>query len=219
MQPGLCGYFGSGSGVASQEQCWSAYGLAKAFWELDLDIPAVIRLGGNTEDRAVRILHAAREGLRAAIEGYKKTDTPAVIASRFGEHVSKGTSSLRDDSVPPSSPSSPFSEPPQHLWKPRAPRTPAFVGASSAASFPITDGTLWIDTVTWAANAPAIIAQSAGLLQDDNGSPALADTPEELAKKDSELIACEVECRNMGVEGVFVDLKIPGLAALNKEVL
>src|SRR5262249_9733610 len=52
-QPGLVGYFGSGSGVASQEQFWSAYGLAKAFWELDLDIPAVIRLGGNTEDRAV----------------------------------------------------------------------------------------------------------------------------------------------------------------------
>src|SRR5205807_4835820 len=55
-QPGLIGYFGSGSGVASQEQFWSAYGLAKAFWELDLDIPAVIRLGGNTEDRAVDIL-------------------------------------------------------------------------------------------------------------------------------------------------------------------
>src|SRR6266567_990744 len=51
-QPDLAGYFGSGSGVASQEQYWSAYGLAKAFWELDLDIPAVIRLGGNTEDRA-----------------------------------------------------------------------------------------------------------------------------------------------------------------------
>ena len=29
-QPDLVGYFGSGSGVASQEQYWSAYGLAKA---------------------------------------------------------------------------------------------------------------------------------------------------------------------------------------------
>jgi len=28
-QPDLVGYFGSGSGVASQEQYWSAYGLAK----------------------------------------------------------------------------------------------------------------------------------------------------------------------------------------------
>src|SRR5205807_337682 len=45
-QPELVGYFGSGSGVASQEQYWSAYRLAKAFRELDLNIPAVIRLGG-----------------------------------------------------------------------------------------------------------------------------------------------------------------------------
>src|SRR5205814_1749995 len=45
-QPDLVGYFGSGSGAASPEQYWSAYGLAKAFWELDLDIPAVLRLGG-----------------------------------------------------------------------------------------------------------------------------------------------------------------------------
>ena len=33
-QPGLVGYFGSGSGVASQEQYHSAYGLAKAFAEM-----------------------------------------------------------------------------------------------------------------------------------------------------------------------------------------
>src|SRR6266700_3967199 len=64
-QPALVGYFGSGSGVASQEQYWSAYGLAKAFWELDLDIPAVIRLGGNTEDRAVDILQRVSKLVRA----------------------------------------------------------------------------------------------------------------------------------------------------------
>src|SRR5437667_11920275 len=64
-QPDLVGYFGSGSGVASQEQYWSAYGLAKAFWELELDIPAVIRLGGNTEDRAVDILQRMSGLLRA----------------------------------------------------------------------------------------------------------------------------------------------------------
>ena len=86
-QPDLIGYFGSGSGVASQEQYWSAYGLAKAFWELDLDIPAVIRLGGNTEDRAVEILHRMSKLLRAPVEGYRKTDTPAAIAARFAELV------------------------------------------------------------------------------------------------------------------------------------
>ncbi len=68
-QPDLVGYFGSGSGVASQEQYWSAYGLAKAFWELDLDIPAVIRLGGNTEDRAVDILRRMSEAASRAGRG------------------------------------------------------------------------------------------------------------------------------------------------------
>src|SRR5438034_2890039 len=86
-QPNLVGYFGSGSGVASQEQFWSAYGLAKAFGELDLDIPAVIRLGGNTEDRAVDILRATSELLRAPVEGYRKTHAPAMIAERFAELV------------------------------------------------------------------------------------------------------------------------------------
>ncbi len=88
-QPDLVGYFGSGSGVASQEQYWSAYGLAKAFWELDLDIPAVIRLGGNTEDRAVEILARMSKLLGARIEGYRKTDTPAFIANRFAELVAE----------------------------------------------------------------------------------------------------------------------------------
>src|SRR5438477_683218 len=86
-QPNLAGYFGSGSGVASQEQYWSAYGMAKAFWELDLDIPAVIRLGGNTEDRAVDILQLVSKLWRAPIECYRKSDTPAFIDARFAEQV------------------------------------------------------------------------------------------------------------------------------------
>src|SRR5258708_21007368 len=76
-QPDLVGYFGSGSGVASQEQYWSAYGLAKAFWELDLDVPAVIRLAGNTEDRPVDILHRMSKVLRTAVEGDRTTATLA----------------------------------------------------------------------------------------------------------------------------------------------
>src|SRR5436853_5241253 len=55
-QPELVGYFGSGSGVESHEQYWSAYGLAKAFWELDLNVATVMRLAGNPEDSAVDIL-------------------------------------------------------------------------------------------------------------------------------------------------------------------
>src|SRR5437660_3169451 len=123
-QPNLVGYFGSRSGVASQEHYRSAYGLAKAYWELDLDIPAVIRLGGNTEDRAVDILRRMSGLLRAPVEGYRKTDAPAMIANRFAELVSatKGAK-----------------------WKPRAPRTPTFINNPKAIVFPVKGGQVWID--------------------------------------------------------------------------
>src|SRR5438876_3964779 len=127
-QPDLVGYFGSGSGVASQEQYWSAYGLAKAFWELDLDIPAVIRLGGNTEDRAVDILARMSKLLQAPIEGYRNTDAPAVIAERFAKLVA-GTRGAK--------------------WKPRPQRMPDFVHTSSAKPFPVKGGRVWIDTARW----------------------------------------------------------------------
>ena len=197
-QPGLCGYFGSGSGVASQEQFWSAYGLVKAFWELDIDIPVVVRLGGNGEDRAVAIMHSAGSSLRAPIEGYRKTDTPEFVAARFAALVGEAG---------------------DRVWEPHEPRTPAFVGSPEAVSFPIGGGTLWIDRSAWGEHSLAIVAQSSGLLRDDGREPALAVSLDEIAKKDSELIACEVECRGMGIEGVFVELEIPGLCGAGKRVL
>src|SRR5437870_5131132 len=127
-QPHLVGYFGSGSGVASQEQFWSAYGLAKAFGELNLDIPAVIRLGGNTEDRAVDILHRMSKRLRAPVEGYRKTDAPAFIAKRFAELVA-GAGGAK--------------------WETRTPRVPKFVKNSSATMLPVKNGRVWIDTAKW----------------------------------------------------------------------
>jgi len=185
-QPGLIGYFGSGSGVANQEQYWSAYGLAKAFWELELDIPAVIRLGGNTEDRAVEILQDACKGLPAKVEGFRKTDPPAKIARRFAELVAEAKA----------------------VWKPRQARRPAFVGTAGATSFAVKGGKVWIDGATWKGNAAAIVSRSNGLLRDDGGKPALAVRPEELVMKDSDMIACEVECRRAEIDGFFVELDI-----------
>src|SRR5512133_1662962 len=118
-QPDLVGYFGSGSGVASQEQYWSAYGLAKAFWELDLEIPAVIRLGGNTEDRAVDILHRMSKLLLASVEGYRKSDTPAMIAAQFAELVA-GANGAK--------------------WTPRSSRVPKFVKDSSVTKLAVKKG-------------------------------------------------------------------------------
>src|SRR5256712_5674899 len=127
-QPDLVGYFRSRSGVGSQEQYWSAFGLAQVVWELDLDIPAVIRLGGNTEDRAVDILRRTSGLLRTPVEGYRKTDTPAMIAGRFAELVA-GAGGTK--------------------WKPRAPRVQKFVKDPSATVLSVKSGRVWIDTAKW----------------------------------------------------------------------
>ena len=189
-QPGLVGYFGSGSGVASQEQYWSAYGLAKAFWELDLDIPAVVRLGGNTEDRAVDILRRISELLHAPVEAYRKTDTPAFIAARFAELVA-GAGGKK--------------------WKPR---TPNLAKDPSATKLAVKNGCVWIDTARWPEIRAAVETHSGGLIIDRDGAPATALPNEEFATKDSELLACDVECRLAGIEGVYLELDIPGLDEL-----
>src|SRR6058998_2583028 len=192
-QPDLVGYFGSGSGVASQEQFWSAYGLAKAFWELDLDIPAVIRLGGNTEDRAVDILHRMSKLLRTPVEGYRKSDTPATIAARFAELVAEAKDAK---------------------WKPRTPRAPKFAKQPSAGMLAVKNGRVWIDTAQWPQIRPVVETHSGGLIVDRGGLPAAALPSEEFATKDSELLACDVECRLAGVEGFYLELDIPGLDEL-----
>jgi hypothetical protein len=46
---------------------------------------------------------------------------------------------------------------------------------------------------------------------DRKGAPAAALPGEEFAGKDSELLACEVECRLAGIEGFYLQLDIPGL--------
>src|SRR5438105_4486839 len=192
-QPNLVGYFGSGSGVASQEQFWSAYGLAKAFWELDLDIPAVIRLGGNTEERAVEILHRMSKLLRAPVEGYRKTDTPAFIAARFAELVAAAGGTK---------------------WKPRTPRVPEFVKDPSATKVPVKNGRVWIDTAQWPQIRATVETHSGGVIIDREGQPAAALPNEEFATKDSELLACDVECRFAGIEGFYLELDVPGLDEL-----
>jgi hypothetical protein len=192
-QPDLVGYFGSGSGVASQEQYWSAYGLAKAFWELDLDIPAVIRLGGNTEDRAVDILRRMSKLLRAPVEGYRKTDTPAAIAARFAELVANAGGTK---------------------WKPRVQRMPDFVRSSSAKAFSVKGGRVWIDTARWKEIRGFVESQTGGLIVDHANAPFITPPADEFATKDSEMLACSVETRLAGVEGFYLQLDVKELDEL-----
>ncbi|MCP4759106.1 MAG: hypothetical protein GY894_06845 [Planctomycetes bacterium] len=190
-QQGLTGYFGSGSGVASQEQFHSAYGLAKAFNELGMTLPVVVRLGGNAEDRAVDILEDACRDLPAAVEGYRKDDTPAFCAERFSalmENASGGASG--------------------ELTR----RVPDWVGGDAEA-FPIEGGHVWIDIERCNREITAKLGEwSSGILKDGGeGTPVLACDEETAAKSDSEFIACEIECLRAGHPVLFVDLPIAGI--------
>ncbi|MFQ5491759.1 MAG: ATP-grasp domain-containing protein [Phycisphaerae bacterium] len=186
-QPNIVGYFGSGSGVASQEQYHSAYGLAKAFWEMNLNVPAVIRLGGNSEDRAVQILTDYCKDLPAKVEGYKKDDAPNFCAQRLRTLVDESRG-----------------------LKPAA--REAYVPPPGAVTFDITGGKVYLDVdrCDTATNA-VLLEHSQGIFKIENNKPTLALSPQELANKDSELIACEVECRGQAQDVLYVDLAIPGL--------
>jgi len=189
--PNLDGYFGSGSGVASQEQFHSAYGLAKAFWEVDLDIPAVIRLGGNSEDRAVNILQEACKGLPGTVEGYKKDDSPDYCAERFRQLVEEAGGKQQ---------------------KCRFERRP-FVPPKNALVIPIADGTVYIDLDQCDEATNAVIMEMCPeVMEIRDGRPALA-IPEEEARSGRFVgwIGCEVECRTRANPAVYVDLPIPGL--------
>ena len=153
----------------------------------------MIRLGGNTEDRAVEILHRLSKLLRAPVEGYRKTDTPAFIAARFAELVT-GAGGKK--------------------WKPRTLQVPKFVQDPSATKLAVKNGSVWIDAAHWPDIRAAVETHSGGLIIDRDGAPVTALPSEEFATKDSELLACDVECRLAGIEGFYLELDIPGLDQL-----
>ncbi len=195
-QPGLVGYFGSGSGVASQEQYWSAYGLAKAFNELHLSVPALIRLGGNSEDRAVEILQDACKDLPAPVEGYKKDDPPRAIGQRFTELVDAAAGSV---------------------WEPTDRIVPAFVDGDGVKLCDVAlgddwTGEVWIDAANLDAGQTQTVLKLAGdLLRVQDERLTLGIDPDDATKRDSDWIALEVECIRAGVPAVFVDIPIDGL--------
>ena len=65
-----------------------------------------------------------------------------------------------------------------------------------------------------AANSQRSRDHSGGLIVDRAGAPVSSVPVEEFATKDSELLACDVECRLAGVEGFYLELDIPGLDEL-----
>jgi hypothetical protein len=131
--------------------------------------------------------------LRASVEGYRKTDTPAFIAARFAELVADAGGKK---------------------WKPHRPRVPKFVKDPSATKLAVKNGRVWIDTARWREIRAAVETHSGGLIIDRDDAPVATLPGEEFATKDSELLACDVECRLAGIEGFHLELDIPRLDAL-----
>lgn len=193
-QPGLDGYFGSGSGVASQEQFHSARGLVKAFLEEPLTVPAVIRLGGNAEDQAVEILERVNGVVPAPVEGYRKDDSPDFCAERLDRLI---TDHAPLDQLP-------------------AGRTP--LPAERPYRFEtVTGGTVTLDHARCATCDSKVCVETCarGILSlDDEGLPVLNITPEEAKKgRCVECLACDIECYFHGNQGGFVELPVEGLDA------
>ncbi|PYI78463.1 MAG: hypothetical protein DMF04_03185, partial [Verrucomicrobia bacterium] len=79
---------------------------------------------------------------------------------------------------------------------------------------PVKGGRVWIDTEKWHQIRAAVETHSGGLIVDRGGAPAPSLSGEEFASKDSELLACDVECRLAGIKGFYLELDIPGLDKL-----
>ncbi|MBN1135561.1 MAG: acetate--CoA ligase family protein [Anaerolineae bacterium] len=187
------GYFGSGSGVASQEQFHSARGFVKAFLEAQIDVPVVIRLGGNAEDKAVTILEWLNGYIPARVEGYKKDNPPDYCAARLHTLIAEG-----------------------ECIEPQARPEPVRTGEPRLYTFQtVTGGTVTYDhSVCINCESKVCVQECAGkiLTLNDEGVPVLNITPEEAKKgRCSECLACEVDCFFHGAGGGKVLLPIPGL--------
>jgi succinyl-CoA synthetase beta subunit len=197
-QPNIKGYFASGSGVASQEQYHSARGLVKAFHEEYLDIPAVIRLGGNFEEEAVAILADYLKDIPAKVEGYGRDDSPEFCASRMEELI------IANDSA-------------SHEVKPMS--DPAI--PEGAYAFETFTGKIFFDH-SRCANCKShgcVTSCKPDILGLSEGKPVLSISEEEAKKgKCTECLACEIFCKFHEQEAITIHLPIPGLKEYRNKI-
>lgn len=198
-QPGIIGYFASGSGVASQEQFNSARGLVKAFMEEQIEIPAVLRLGGNYEEKAIEILKTFSKFIPGKIEGYGRDDSPEFCAERLATLIKEGGRKV-------------------HKVKPMEKFTPP----DGTYSFKTLTGTVYIDHTACAkcSSKPCVEACSYGVLKFENDVPVLAIPEEDAAKgKCTECLACELACFLEGKKAIHIELPIPGLKEYREKII
>lgn len=189
-QPGIDGYFAGGSGVASQEQFHTARGLVKAFVDTALNVPAVIRIGGNSEEQAIEILQRANGKFPAPVEAYGRDASPDSCTARLR--------SLIDDYVPV-----PEVTLPQH---PTAQEPYTFET--------VTGGTITFDHAICRTCESKICIQHCvpQILSLADDVPVLNISPA-AAKQGgcTECLACEVDCWFLGKGGGLIRLPIAGL--------
>ncbi len=186
----IVGYFGSGSGVASQEQFHSARGLVKAFRENWITFPVVERLGGNQEERACQILTEYTKDLPAPVECYGK-DTPASYCAKRLRYLVDNYK-VEKTSPPPKEPH-----------------------RADYSFKTVTGGTVSFDYSKCKACESKICIKECVpqiLALNEDGCPVLKISKEEAEKgKCTECLACEIECMFKGNGGGRIDLPIPGL--------
>ena len=181
--------------MASQEQFHSARGFVKAFLEEQVDVPVVIRLGGNSEDKAVEILEWLNGRVPAPVEGYRKDDSPDFCAGRLRALIKEGRRST-----------------PEALPQPLREASDDEARLYQFAT--VTGGTVTFDHDICAACESKICVEECArhiLSLNDEGLPVLNITPEEAQKgRCAECLACEVDCFFKGAGGGRITLPIPG---------
>ncbi len=189
-QHGIDGYFSGGSGVASQEQYHSARGLVKAFMDAQLNVPAVIRIGGNGEEQAIAILGRSNGQFPAPLEAYGRDTSPDECTQRLQD--------LIENYAPLESVS------PRAISEPTEPYTFQTV----------TDGTVTFDhAVCRTCETKACIQTCVPQILSLNGDVPILNVSHDKAKTGGciECLACEVECYFQGAGGGWITLPIRGL--------
>jgi ferredoxin-like protein FixX len=194
-QKNIDAYFASGSGVASQEQFNSARGLVKAFREVQLDIPAVIRIGGNAEEIAIDILHSYTRDLPGKLEAYGRDTSAAFCAKRLRALVDQWNYAGKEA-----------------LLEQINNRAKMF-----SYSFETISGKILINhqICKTCLDKPCIKSCKANVLKLENEVPILSFTNQEVRRgKCTECLACELACEFHGNKALFIDLPIPGLETI-----
>jgi len=197
-QPGIKGYFASGSGVASQEQFHSARGFVKAFLEEDIDIPCSIRLGGNSEDLAIEILEQYLGNKSVNIKGFGKNDSPDKVMKHLLEGMEKNGGAGHK-------------------------LTPFVLPDVSKCdySFQTMTGSIHVETAKCETCTSKACIESCipKILKDENGSPRLAiDIKEAKKGKCIECLACELACMSKGNQALKIVLPIEGLKEYREKI-